>query len=235
MKLSLRNLAIAAALLGSCAVYAAEGTTDRGQFAYNLKQTVESGNVYAISFDASGDAKSAVLILTKEGSDEKVAVNLGEVKKGANTFSVDLEEYASEVTAKYTWSIEIHNYAIAEDIVTTAENIGGSRGGVVCMVDPTNEFYGYTVVGRTKNGGLDVYNQVGEKIMSAVHKNNAAMGGTAANNSCPMRGVQRGTTAQFACWGDKACGVVAFDLANPDVAPFCVFEGTNTGNGTIVY
>ena len=236
MKLTLRNLAIAAAMFGTCSAYAAEGvTTDRGQFVYNLKQVLESDNHYTITFDATGDAASAVLLLTQTETNEVISITLGEVKKGENSFNVNLDEYAEEGLGKYTWSIELHNYAIPEDVVTEPVNIGGNRGGVVCMVDPTNEFYGYTVIGRTKNGGFDVYNQVGEKIMDAVHKNNAAQGGTGANNSCPMRGVQRGTTAQFANWGDKANGVVAFDLANPEAEPYGVFEGVNNGKGLIEF
>ncbi len=209
-------------------------TTDRSQFVYNLKAAQAGNNVFTVTFEATGDAASATLVLTDKATDESVYVDLkGEVKKGENTFSVDLNDYAKE-NGKFNYAIELHNYEIPEDVVTEPVSIGGSRGGVVCMVDPTNEFYGMTVVARTKNGGFDVYNQLGEKVMDAVHANNAAMGGTGANNSSPMRGRQRGTTAQFASWGDAACGVVAFDLAKPDDAPYCVFEGKNTGNGTIM-
>ncbi|MDE7152834.1 MAG: hypothetical protein K2O00_00140 [Muribaculaceae bacterium] len=211
-----------------------EVTSDRGQFAYNLKQTLLTANTYTFSFDATGDAASAVLILKQTGSDEVNSIDLGEVKEGANEFNVDLSDYAPETTAEFNWSIEIHNNAIVADKVTKAVSIGGNRGGVVCMTDPTNEFYGFTVIGRTQNGGFDIYDPTGKKIYSAIHKTNAAMGGTAANTSCPMRGVQRGTTAQFACWGDAANGVVALDLANIDAAPFGVFEGTNNGKGAIM-
>ncbi|MDE6396770.1 MAG: hypothetical protein K2K84_05825, partial [Muribaculaceae bacterium] len=157
----------------------------------------------------------------------------GEVKKGENTYSVDLNDYAKE-NGMFTYAIELHNYEIAEDVVTEPVNVGGNRAGVVCMVDPKYSSYGMTVVARTKNGGFDIYNQLGEKTHSAIHAQNAAMGGAGANNSSPMRGRQRFNTAQFASWGDKACGVVGLNFDDLDKEPFCVFEGTNTGDGTIV-
>lgn len=210
-----------------------ETLSTRGQFAYNLSQTLQGENTYNFSFKATGAAASAVLLLQKTGTEEVNSVELGEVTKGENTFTVDLSDYAPETATEFNWSIEIHNNPIVQEGVTgKAVNIGGNRAGVVCMTDPTNDYYGYTVIGRTKNGGFDVYDPTGTLIKSAIHKNNAAMGGTAANNSCPMRGVQRGTTAQFACWGDAANGVVALDLANLDAAPYSVFEGSKIGNGT---
>lgn len=238
MKKLLRNLALGTVLVASCATYAAGQTTDRSQFAYGLQQVAGvKHNRYTVSFNASGDAKSAVLVLTNTETNEVVNVTLGEVKKGLNTFTLNLSETAQEHTGTFTWAIELHNYEIPKDIVTSTTAVGGNRAGVVCMVDPALESFGYTVIGRTKNGGFDIYDPQGTKVKSAIHKNNAAMGGTAANASCPMRAVQRGNTAQFASWGDKACGVVALDLSdlNSIPAPYNVLLGTNTGNGTMVY
>lgn len=238
MKKLLRNLALGTVLVASCATYAAGQTTDRSQFAYGLQQVAGvKHNRYTVSFNASGDAKSAVLVLTNTETNEVVNVTLGEVKKGLNTFTLNLSETAQEHTGTFTWAIELHNYEIPKDIVTSTTAVGGGRAGVVCMVDPALESFGYTVIGRTQNTGFDIYDPQGTKVKSAIHKNNAAMGGTAANASCPMRAVQRGNTAQFASWGDKACGVVALDLSdlNSIPAPYNVLLGTNTGNGTMVY
>ena len=209
--------------------------TDRGQFVYNLNLAQAGSNVFTVTFESTGDAAYATLVLTDKATDESVYVDLkGDVKKGENTYSVDLNDYAKE-NGEFNYAIELHNYEIADDIVTEPVNIGGNRGGVVCMVDPAYpDSYGMTVVARSKNGGFDIYNQLGEKIKEAIHANNAVMGGTSANTSCPMRGRQRFNTAQFANWGDAAYGVVALDFKDLDKEPFSVFEGVKEKNGTVM-
>lgn len=206
---------------------------DRSHFAYDLNAVKNGSSKYIITFKSTGDAAGATLVLTNAVTDEASYVELGKVVKGYNSFDLDLSAYAND-WVHYKWAIELHNYEIAEDIVTEPVAIGGNRGGVVCMVDPQYPSYGMTVVALTKNGGFDIYNQLGEKTHSAIHAHNAAMGGEKANNSCPMRGRQRENTAQFASWGDAACGVVGLDFDDLDKEPFCVFEGTNTGDGTIM-
>ena len=209
--------------------------TDRGQFVYNLNLAQAGSNVFTVTFESTGDAAYATLVLTDKATDESVYVDLkGDVKKGENVYSVDLNDYAKE-NGEFNYAIELHNYEIAEDIVTEPVSIGGNRGGVVCMVDPAYpDSYGMTVVARSKNGGFDIYNQLGEKIKEAIHANNAVMGGTAANTSCPMRGRQRFNTAQFANWGDAAYGVVALDFKDLDKEPFSVFEGTKDAKGKVM-
>lgn len=205
--------------------------SDHSHFAYNL--SVEKGEkaIHTVKFHSTGDAANAYIVLNEVEGDDAQEFALGEVVKGENTKTVDLS--ALKEGAKYNWGIRIHNHEITEDIITEPENVGGGRAGVVCFTNPENEFYGYTVIARTKNGGFDVYNAAGEKVADKIHATNAAMGGSGANTSSPMQGVQRGTEAVFASWGDAANGVVAFDLADMNAEPYGVFEGTKASSGAI--
>ncbi len=204
-------------------------TTDKSQFAYGLELVKGENNAYTVTFKSTGDAAKAVLVATaKDNADLVYEQELGAVVKGENTFSFDANELP--VDGAYNWAISIHNYTIEEDVITTPVVLG--RVAVTCMTDPEfPEVYGYTVIGLNKNSGINVYNPAGELVQDAVHQKCEAMGGTGANGSCPMDGTQRGNEVYFASWGDKACGVVAYDLTTPDVAPYNVFEGTNNGIG----
>lgn len=207
-------------------------TTDKSQFAYALAlDRAEGSNNYTVSFKSTGDALKAVLVATsKEDANVVYEEELGAVVKGENTFTFDANVLPND--GAYNWAVRIHNFAIESDVISEPVALG--RAAVMCMVDPEYpEVYGMTVIGRNKNSGIDVYNPAGELVQNAVHAQNAAMGGSGANNSCPMDATQRGNEVYFASWGDKACGVVAYDLTTPDVAPYNVFEGTNNGKGVM--
>ncbi len=210
-------------------------TTDKSHFAYGLYfDKAEGQNNYSIHFKSTGDAAKAVLVATnKENADDVYEQELGQVVKGDNMFEFDASVLPTDLA--YNWAIRIHNYTIEQDVISTPVNVGGGRAGLATMVDPEYpDVYGYTVIGRTQNGGIDVYDPAGVKVQTAIHKNCAAIGGTAANTSSPMDACQRGNEVYLASWGDTSCGVVAFDLTTPNVAPYNVFEGTNTGNGTML-
>ena len=211
----------------------AEPTTDRSQFAYNLKADWnEAANTFTFSFESTGDAAGAALVLKDNINGAEQIINLdGAVKKGANAYNVNATLIP---TTPQNWSIRLQNYAITEDFVTEPVNVGGGRAGIATFVDPEfPETYGYVAIGRTRNTGIDVYNPAGELVQSAVFANCEAFGGTAVHNSSPMDAVQRGNEVYFASWGDDAYGVVAYDITKPSVAPYSVFDGTKEASGLI--
>ena len=206
-------------------------TGDRGHFAYNLTGSKAEGNVYNIKFHSTGDASKAVLVVTNaSNADDVITEVIGAVQKGENTYAFD----ASGLTPgdKYNWAIRIHNYEISKTTVTTPENIGGARAAVTTFTDPAYpETFGYTVVGRATNTGIDIYNQAGQLVQSKLHAGCAVFGGTGATN--PMDATTRGNEVYFASWNDKAYGVVAYDITTPEKAPYSVFEGTKASSGLI--
>lgn len=210
-------------------------TTDKAHFAYNLKAQDSGFGYYDISFTSTGDAKTAYLVLTNVDTQETIEEEIGAVTKGENTYQ--FEHTALQVDNKYTWAIRVHNYAVDELKVNGPINVGGSRAGIATFTDPDYpEVLGYTIVGRTQNGGIDVYDPEGNHVRKAIYAGCEALGNT--NTSSPMDATTRGTEAYLASWGDASIGVVAFDLAKElaeegSATPYGVFEGTKAGTGLI--
>lgn len=210
-------------------------TADRNHFAYDLDVEEAGAALYTIKFKSTGDAPKAVLEVYAEGTEEAIQeVELGAVVKGENTFSYDATELASEIN--YNWAIRIHNYEVAEDIISEPIAVGGGRAGLAVFTDPEYpEVFGKVAIGRTSNGGIDVYNAEGILEVSAAHAGNNLISASGnANGSSPMDGKARGTDAVFASWGDSSYGVVAFNIADIEAEPYSVFEGVKEANGTIM-
>lgn len=205
---------------------------DRAHFAYDL-QVSNEGSKYTINFKSTGDAASAVLVLTNVADEfDQITYTLpGSVKAGLNTAVYDAKDLAEG--KQYKWAIELHGYEVQETKVTEVVNVGGGSAALAVFNDPQSKFYGYTVIGRTKASGIDVYNPAGELVMNAVHPQAEAFGGAKANTSSPMDAITRGDEVLFASWGDAAYGVAAFDLNTPEKAPYSVFEGEKAASGLI--
>lgn len=208
--------------------------TEKAHFAYDLnsQRTTQDANVFEISYKSTGDAMYAVLVIRKSGEDEVVyEENMGAVKEGKNSYLFDARNLGYSLT-HYNWSVKLINYEIEKDAATTPVNVGGARAAVTCFTDPNYpNTFGYTVVGRATNTGIDIYNPAGELVVSKKHANHAVFGGAGATN--PMDATTRGNEVVFASWNDKAYGVVAYDITTPDVAPYSVFVGTKDGTGLI--
>lgn len=206
-------------------------TGERAHFTYNLSDTKGKDNTYNIKFHSTGDAAKAVLVLTNDDDVNDVVTEvIGSVQKGENNYAFD----ATKLTAgaKYNWSIRLHNYEITQTTATPTENVGGARAAVTTFTDPAYpDVFGYTVIGRATNTGIDIYNPAGELVESKLHAGCAVFGGTGATN--PMDATTRGNEVYFASWNDKAYGVVAYDITTPDKAPYSVFEGTKDSEGLI--
>lgn len=214
------------------ATVAPDKPAEKSHFAYGLKAEKGENNTYTISFYATGAAPKAVLVLTEKESGAETEVELGSVEKGLNTFTYDAKAL-SEGKA-HNFAIRLHNNKVETTVMTEPVNVGGGRAGLVVFTDPEYpEVFGKVAIGRTKAGGVDVYNPEGEKVVSAAHAGNTFFGGASANTSCPMDGKARKTEAVFAAWGDAAYGVTAVDIANIDAEPYSVFEGTKDSSGKI--
>lgn len=205
--------------------------SDRAHFAYNLTAEKGASDNYVINYRSTGDAAKAVLVVTNvDNPSEQYTEVMGPVTKGDNTYTFD----ASMLNTgnKYNWTVRVHNYAIETSSATPAISVGDARAAVATFTDPAfPEVYGYTVVGRAVNTGIDIYNPDGELVGNALHKNCTAFGGSGGTN--PMDATTRGNEVYFACWNDKGYGVSAFDITKTSSAPYSVFEGTKDSDGMI--
>ena len=205
-----------------------EQLATKSEFAYGLNAEGFNGQ-YVFSFYSTGAAASADLVLTNVITGETIETVLGTVEEGYNSYTYDAADLGGD---KYNWAIRIHNYPIVEDAVSETVNVGGSRAGIATFVDPEfPDTYGFVAIGRTQNGGIDVYNPMGELVQSAVHAGCEVLGNT--NTSSPMDATQRGNEVYLASWGDASYGVVAYDITTPEVAPYSVFDGTKAASGLI--
>ena len=214
---------------GQCVVQ--KLTSDRAHFVYNLTSESAANNQYNVKFHSTGDASKAVLVLTNTDDPTDVITEvIGSVGKGENSYTFDAS--GLESGKKYNWSVRLHNHAIENSYATTPENIGGARAAVTTFTDPAYPaVFGYTVVGRATNTGIDIYDPTGKQVGSKLHSGTAAFGGSGATN--PMDATTRGNEVYFASWNDKGYGVAAYDITTPEKAPYSVFEGTKASSGLI--
>ena len=226
----------------------------RNHYAYNLTHQNNTDS-RRFTFHSTGAAEKAVLHFTKrpEASQLRTLASVDEdaldewgnsinsrhyevsnVVAGENTVDIPIYWFPR---ADYDWSVELPA-ATTEDLITDPVEVGGSRAGLACFTDPMYpEVYGYTVIGRSYNSGIDIYDPTGKKVATAIYPHNEPMGGADANNSSPMDATTRGNEVYFAGWGDSAIGVTAFNLAeylkNQQSEPYGVFAGTKAGNGLV--
>jgi len=202
-------------------------------YAYNLKSAEVEGG-YNITFKASSDALDANLVLTPVTEGEEVRLPMGEVKKGANEFFVDKNTLPAEVA--YTWAVELQSKTIpVNGQVNNIANSLGVRGGCVVMTDPSYpDAFGRIVVAHGKVLGFDVYEADGTQVGDKLFKQSPKIASSFTNKSDPFRGAEYKDHAIFPCWGDKAEGVVAINVADLAQEPFSLFNGTNDGSGNHV-
>lgn len=223
----------------------------RNHYASNLRQTMDATEGFTFTFTSSGPAEKATLHFTRrpDASDLRVmaAVDDDAVDEWGN--SVNSRHYEiSDIVAgensvtiphswfpkvQYDWSVEIAPN-VEETVITDPINIGGARGAVATFTDPHYPAtYGYTVIGRANNTGIDVYDATGKLVVSRAFADNAEMGGqnpgTTAATGTPVDAVTRGNMVYFSNMSEAANGVVAFDIeklaAGTETEPVVVYNG----------
>lgn len=204
----------------------------RNEFAYGM--AMEEGDLaYSITFNMTGDAPEASIVLTPEVG-EAVTVPVGAVVKGENTVTVDKSLLADNMT--YDCEIVTVSKPIAQAGVAYADPSGlTTRGSLVTMSDPAYASFGYVVVGHGKNAGVDIYDPAGEKVATRIFANHKVLGGVTTNQSNPIRGGELDGKAVFGTWGDTGYGAVVIDPLDVDAEPFTLFAGTKQGGGHFLY
>lgn len=206
----------------------------RREYAYNVKGE-DGDDTYTITFDATGAAPEANIILTPGNGGEAIVVPAGAVEATGNTVTINKGDLDAEVS--YTWEVQVVSKAIAEAGEVSADPYGViTRGSVVTITDPSQPSFGYTVVGHGKNAGIDIFNPAGEKVADKIFKDHAMFGGAGnTNQSDPFRGNEYEGKAVLATWGDKGYGAVVVDPLDTSAEPFTLFAGEKEASGNFKY
>lgn len=192
-----------------------------------------SGNVYELSFDASFDAADAVAQLTSREDGDVYTVEMGAVKAGANTFTVDPANLKEGHT--YDWTVTLTGSAVANSAVFYRNAAGSyksnSRGAVVVVKDPESAAFGSIVTSGGYAQGVTVYTpsmEAGERTLPQGQK------WITAKVNSPYRGAEFDGKVVFVDWSDGGAGYWLVDPADLS-STTNLLGGVNDGTGAHIY
>jgi len=204
--------------------------------AYNLN-VVESGDNYVFSFNANSDAVSANLIFYAADNTEVGAVELANVVKGANSFTIAKDELPGDVGATMTWAVELQGQSIS-NISTlykaTSKSLGLTRPFISINNSPESEYFQYLYlmdrVGSSKaNSGLYAFKPDYTRINTTPYKGGRAMYGSPYRTFVDDQGY-----IWISDGSDGYSNVIVADPANLENGKYEeFFQGTRDKNGII--
>ena len=209
--------------------------------AYNLN-VVENGDNYTFTFNANSDAVSANLIFYTADNTEAGAIELANVVKGANTFTIAKDELPGEVGTAMTWAVELQGQSISnigklyEDkslIATT----GTSRLFNVINNNPESDKFGYIYIfhrgGSTQatmavreTSGVFEYDNNYSKLNSVRYSGDVKTFGNPGRVSLDDNGYLYITD-----WSDGNSGIFVANTADLSKPFTQFFQGTRNGSG----
>lgn len=208
--------------------------------AYNLN-VVESGDNYVFTFNANSDAVSANLIFYTTDNTEVGAIELANVVKGANTFTIAKSELPGEVGTAMTWAVELQGQSISnigklyEDKSLIAT--GTSRLFNAINNNPESDKFGYIYVfhrgGSTQatmavreTSGVFEYDNNYSKLNSVRYSGDVKTFGNPGRVSLDDNGYLYITD-----WSDGNSGIFVANTADLSQPFTQFFQGTRNGNG----
>ena len=208
--------------------------------AYNLN-VVESGDNYVFSFNANSDAVSANLIFYAADNTEVGAVELANVAKGANSFTITKSELPGETGATMTWAVELQGQSISnigklyEDKSLIAS--GTSRLFNAINNNPESDKFGYIYVfhrgGSTQatiavreTSGVFEYDNNYSKLNTVRYSGDVKTFGNPGRVSLDDNGY-----LYIADWSDGNSGIFVANTADLSKPFTQFFQGTRDGSG----
>lgn len=198
---------------------------------------VENGDNYVFSFNANSDAVSANLIFYAADNTEVGAVELANVAKGANSFTIAKSELPGEVGATMTWAVELQGQSIS-NIGTlykaTSKSLGLTRPFISINNSPESEYFQYLYlmdrVGSSKaNSGLYAFKPDYTRINTTPYKGGRAMYGSPYRTFVDDQGY-----IWISDGSDGYSNVIVADPANLENGKYEeFFQGTRDKNGII--
>lgn len=208
--------------------------------AYNLN-VVENGDNYTFTFNTNSDAVSASLIFYAADNTEVGAVELANVVKGANTFTIAKDELPGEAGTTMIWAVELQGQSISnigklyEDKSLIAT--GTSRLFNAINNNPESDKFGYIYVfhrgGSTQatmavreTSGVFEYDNNYSKLNSVRYSGEVKTFGNPGRVSLDDNGYLYITD-----WSDGNSGIFVANTADLSQPFTQFFQGTRNGNG----
>ena len=202
--------------------------------AYNLN-VVESGDNYVFSFNANSDAVSANLIFYAADNTEVGAVELANVVKGANSFTIAKDELPGDVGATMTWAVELQGQSISNigKLYEDKSLIASSTSRLFNTVNnnPESDKFGYIYVFHrasstsSPNSGVFEYDENYNKLNAEKYS-----GGETFGNPTRISIDDEGYL-YITDWADGHSGIFIANTADLSKPFTQFFQGTRDGNG----
>lgn len=203
--------------------------------AYNLN-VVESGDNYVFTFNANSDAVSANLIFYTTDNTEVGAIELANVVKGANTFTIAKSELPGEVGTAMTWAVELQGQAISNVgtlYKATSKSLGLTRPFISINNSPESEYFQYLYLmdragSSNVNSGLYAFMPDYTRINTTPYKGGRAMYGSPYRTFVDDQGY-----IWISDGSDRYSNVIVADPANLEGKYEEFFQGTRDKSGII--
>lgn len=203
--------------------------------AYNLN-VVESGDNYTFTFNANSDAVSANLIFYTADNTEAGAIELANVVKGANSFTIAKDELPGEAGTTMTWAVELQGLAIGNVgtlYKATSESLGLTRPFISINNSPESEYFQYLYLmdrkGANKaDNGLYAFKPDYTRINTDPYKGGRAMYGSPYRTFVDDQGY-----IWISDGSDGYSNVIVADPANLEGKYEEFFQGTRDKSGII--
>lgn len=203
--------------------------------AYNLN-VVENGDNYTFTFNANSDAVSANLIFYAADNTEAGAVELANVVKGANSFTIAKSELPGEVDATMTWAVELQGQAISNVgtlYKATSKSLGLTRPFISINNSPESEYFQYLYLmdragSSNENSGLYAFMPDYTRINTTPYKGGRAMYGSPYRTFVDDQGY-----IWISDGSDGYSNVIVADPANLEGKYEEFFQGTRDKSGII--
>lgn len=203
--------------------------------AYNLN-VVENGDNYTFTFNANSDAVSANLIFYAADNTEAGAVELANVVKGANSFTIAKSELPGEVGTAMTWAVELQGQAISNVgtlYKATSKSLGLTRPFISINNSPESEYFQYLYLmdragSSNENSGLYAFMPDYTRINTTPYKGGRAMYGSPYRTFVDDQGY-----IWISDGSDGYSNVIVADPANLEGKYEEFFQGTRDKSGII--
>lgn len=204
--------------------------------AYNLN-VVENEDNYTFTFNANSDAVSANLIFYAADNTEVGAVELANVVKGANTFTIAKSELPGEVGATMTWAVELQGHSIGNVgtlYKATSKSLSLTRPFISINNSPESEYFQYLYLmdragSSNTNSGLYAFKPDYTRINTDPYKGGRAMYGSPYRTFVDDQGY-----IWISDGSDGYSNVIIADPANLENGKYEeFFQGSRDKNGII--
>ncbi len=208
--------------------------------AYNLN-VVENGDNYTFTFNANSDAVSANLIFYATDNTEAGAIELANIVKGANSFTIAKSELPGEVGIAMTWAVELQGQSISNigKLYEDKSLIASSTSRLFNAINnnPESDKFGYIYVfhrgGSTQatmavreTSGVFEYDNNYSKLNSVRYSGDVKTFGNPGRVSLDDNGYLYITD-----WSDGNSGIFVANTADLSKPFTQFFQGTRNGSG----